>query len=294
MNKILVLLATTILLTACSIPEKSADIEEQSQMETETDIEKNNVEKKEVDEKQVETIGEDDANDGDMYIKAGILTVGIPSVYNDEGNFAKKHTMTEYMKMAEEQGIVRFAMDDFPVRAIVSDDQKVTNITNFADAYIDITNNVAYQIDKSEIPSVYKLFLSAQPEDLIGTPASDYRTWEEATNLERGIMQIVILTAPLLNDIGYIIENEEWDHPVLNNVQNDFFTLGSPTVLLPAPQSVTDMVMYDNMMMISSLWERIGRFENIEENKEEFIEVYQKLRSETNNLFARINYVLTQ
>ncbi|QTD39932.1 hypothetical protein [Sporosarcina sp. Te-1] len=290
MKRILLLLLAICLLGACST-EKDKE-KETAQAGTEN-AQSSPLQDKPEEEIKKEQAEPDETTESDDIGKFSIPTVQVPSPYNEEGNMAKEHTMEEYMELIEKQGgIVRFEMDDYPVRAI--DNDKVRNITNLGDAYIDISENAAYQIPKSEIPVVYEWFLSVQPEDLKGTPASEYRTWEEATNLERGIMQMVYLTAPSLNNLGYIIENDEYDHPALQIIQQDFFQLGSPSVLIPAPQTATDMTMFDLMLKMKYQWEQVGKFENPAENRAEFEKLYKELRSETNNLFVRINYVLTQ
>ncbi|VDG94493.1 Uncharacterised protein [Lysinibacillus sphaericus] len=233
----------------------------------------------------------DEDENGELYDLAKIQTVEIPSVYDKEGNFPNNLTQEEYEKLSKEQGIVRYALDDHPIRGITSQGGKVTNLT---DALIDITESRAYQLPDSTVPEAYQLFLQTRADEFANTPDSQYRTWEEATNLERGIMQIVLLIAPSLNDLGYLIENDEFEHPVFPIIQEDFFNLGSPTVLVPGPQTGTDLALFEEMMKMKSMWEELGKFEHPSENKEAFEEVYKTLRSETNNLIVRVNYALTE
>ena len=232
--------------------------------------------------------------DGQLYDEAKIRTVKIPSVFDQEGNFPENLTQEEYEQFAKEQGIVRFALEDHPVRGITSRGGKATNVTNLADVLIDITDSLAYQLPESAIPEAYQLFQQTRAEEFKNTPDSEYRTWEEATNLERSIMQIVLLVAPSLNDLGYLIKNDEYEHPVFPIIQEDFFNLGSPTVLVPGPQSGTDLALFDEMMKMKTMWEEIGKFENPAGHKEAFEEIYNTLRSETNNLIVRVNYALTE
>ncbi|MCM3759116.1 hypothetical protein M3197_16890 [Sporosarcina aquimarina] len=241
-----------------------------------------------------ETPEENQDEDGDLYDLAKIQTVEIPSVYDKEGNFPDNLTQEEYEKLSKEQGIVRYAPDDHPIRGITSQGGKVTNVTNLTDALIDIAESRAYQLSDSVVPEAYQLFLQTRADEFANTPDSQYRTWEEATNLERSIMQIVLLTAPSLNDLGYLIENDEFEHPVFPIIQEDFFNLGSPTVLVPGPQTGTDLALFEEMMKMKSMWEELGKFENPSENKEAFEETYKTLRSETNNIIVRVNYALTE
>lgn len=301
MKKTVLLLLILLLLSACSPDrdtsqkENAADVNaakensEQSRNSKEETIPTSSKETADS-----ETSDEDQDEDGDLYALAKIQTVEIPSVYDKEGNFPDNLTQEEYEKLSKEQGTVRYALDDHPIRGITSQDGKVTNVTNLTDALIDIAESRAYQLPDSAVPEAYQLFLQTRADEFSNTPDSQYRTWEEATNLERGIIQIVLLIAPSLNDLGYLIENDEFEHPVFPIIQEDFFNLGSPTVLVPGPQTGTDLALFEEMMKMKSMWEELGKFEHPSENKEAFEETYKTLRSETNNLIVRVNFALTE
>lgn len=293
MKKILIILLSICIVSACSVNKQKVEDEAVDKAEA-TETEQSQAQKEKTEEEEdIDEAKQENTMEAFDEKNFSIPTVEIPSPYNDEGNMAREHTMQEYIELIEKNGgLLRFEMDDYPVRAI--DNENIRNITNLGDAYIDISEFAAYQVPSTEIPTLYNWFLSSRPDDLKGTPASEYRTWEQATNLERGIMQMVYLTAPSLNDLGYIIENDEFDHPAFRVIQQDFFQLGSPSVLIPAPQTATDMTMYDIMTKIKYQWEQVGKFENPSENKEEFETLYKELRGETNNLLVRINFVLTQ
>lgn len=303
MKKTVLLLLILLLLSACSPDrdtsqkENAADVnaaKENSEQSRNSKKETIPPSSKETVDSETSVGDEDQDEDGDLYALSKIQTVEIPSVYDKEGNFPDNLTQEEYEKLSKEQGIVRYALDDHPIRGITSQDGKVINVTILTDALIDITESRAYQLPDSAVPEAYQLFLQTRADEFANTPDSQYRTWEEATNLERGIIQIVLLTAPSLNDLGYLIENDEFEHPVFPIIQEDFFNLGSPTVLVPGPQTGTDLALYEEVMKMKLMWEELGKFENPSENKEEFEETYKTLRSETNNLIVRVNFALTE
>ncbi|WOV83760.1 hypothetical protein PGH26_12875 [Sporosarcina jeotgali] len=297
MKKTTLLLLILILLTACSSKKEGAQLENTGDTNASTQNRKelSNLEEENTPSSSGGTIeSETSDEDGQLYDEAKMRTVKIPSVFDQEGNFPKNLTQEEYEQLSKEKGIVRFALEDHPVRGITSQGGKATNVTNLADVLIDITESLAYQLPESAVPEAYQLFQQTRAEEFKNTPDSEYRTWNEATNLERSIMQIVLLAAPSLNDLGYLIKNDEYEHPVFPIIQEDFFNLGSPTVLVPGPQSGTDLVLFDEMMKIKTMWEEIGRFESPADHKEAFVETYNTLRSETNNLIVRVNYALTE
>lgn len=297
MKKMSLLLLILLILAACSSSKEGA----QKENTGDTNATKQNSEHlSNLEEENTPSPSEGNAEnetpdeDGQLFDEAKIRTVKIPSVFDQEGNFPENLTQEEYEQLAKEQGIVRFALGDHPVRGITSQGGKATNVTNLADVLIDITDSLAYQLPESAIPEAYQLFQQTRAEEFKNTPDSEYRTWEEATNLERSIMQIVLLVTPSLNDLGYLIKKDEYEHPVFPIIQEDFFNLGSPTVLVPGPQSGTDLALFDEMMKMKTMWEEIGKFENPAGHKEAFEEIYNALRSETNNLIVRVNYALTE
>lgn len=54
------------------------------------------------------------------------------------------------------------------------------------------------------------------------------------------------------------------------------------------------LALFDEMMKMKTMWEELGKFENPVGHKEAFEEIYNTLRSETNNLVVRVNYALTE
>ncbi|QQK81390.1 hypothetical protein HUG20_16730 [Salicibibacter cibi] len=224
-----------------------------------------------------------------------IDTMSMDSPYGDDGNL-REHTEQETEEeFMDEDGRIYFELDDDPVRSIMSEDGSTIHVTNYHDAFIALTDEEAYKLsDTATKDEVYDLFISTPPEEFDDLDREDYRTWEEATNLERGIMQMFELTAPALNDLEYFMENDMYDHEAFSLVLAEFEKLGQPTLLIPAPQSELDMQLYENMEMVKSLWGQLGQFEDPGQNKEEFEELYSELRQETNNLLGRVNATLSE
>lgn len=232
-------------------------------------------------------------NEKDPYSIEGI---DIDSVFNDDGDIEKSHTEQEIaQEYMDDDGRIYFDLDDHPVRNITSDDGNVNHITNYHDAYIDISENEAYTIDdEEEMEQTYEFFIMNPPEELADKEPEDYRTWEEATNLERGIMQLTILSAPSLNELGILVENDTYSGEDFEKLLDTFKELGDPGVLIPAPQTILDMQLYENMQMIQSYMGEIGTFEDPEENEDEFKELYYEFRQEYNNVVVRVNYTLSE
>lgn len=225
-----------------------------------------------------------------------IQTTSIESPFGEDGNIRFKHTEKEIVEEhMDEHGRIYFPLNEYPIRNITSIDGKTSNITNYGDAFINIVDAKAYNLSTQEmIDDAYKLFISNPPKELEGKDPSEYRTWDKATNLERSIIQIIYLTAPSLNDLGYLIQEDTYSGEIFEQLMTVFEDLGAPTVLIPAPQTPLDIQLFDNMKMVQSLWGQLGQFENPEENKEKFKELYSTVRQEMNNILVRVNYTLSE
>ncbi|WP_040287082.1 hypothetical protein [Sporosarcina koreensis] len=292
MKKIGLLLLTVCMLAACSTAKKTepaADKKETDEASKEQAVPVT----AETEEGEEEGSGAAD-EDGTDFDLARARTVEIPSVVDEDGKLGAAMTEEEFEQIAKTQRTIRFALDDHPIRRISSDDNNITDITNFGDALIDTENSTAYQLPDEEIPAAYQLFLQNRADEFAGKPDSEYRTWEEATNLERSVIQLVLLIAPPLNDLGTVIEYGKLGHPVTAVFQEEFTKVGSPMTLFPGPQTSTDIELYDLMMQMQGMWGELGAFEDPGAHPEEFDALYGKVRAETNNLVVRVNYTLTE
>jgi len=250
----------------------------------------------------LEAIGELDRDElKEFYEKAakqGLLdipTKKIDSQYNEDGNYKYHHTEKEIVEeYMDESGRIYFDFDDYPIRSIESMDGNINHIMNYSDAFIDTLEGEAFIIPEDHIETAYEFFISNQPKELEGTDPSEYRTWEEATNLERSIIQITELSGPLLNDLGLMIENDLYSGTGFDKILEEFEKIGSPTNVIPAPQTFSDSVLYENMQLIHQLWGQLGTFENPEQQKDDFDELYLELRQEMNNIIVRVNYTLSE
>ncbi|WP_226658851.1 hypothetical protein [Pseudalkalibacillus hwajinpoensis] len=225
-----------------------------------------------------------------------IPTVSIETPYGEDGNIKYEHTQKEIVdEYMDEDGRIYFALDEKPIRTIVSgENENMRNITNYGDAFIGIVEEEAYELtDQNQINEAYQLILSATPAQLQGQELS-YRSYEEATNLERGITKITYLIAPTLNDLDYIVQNQAYDHGALPILLEELESLGSPTLLPPAPQTAMDLQLFENMQAVQGMWGQLGQFENPKTNRAEFEQLYFQVRKETLNLMARVNYTLSE
>ena len=225
-----------------------------------------------------------------------IPTVSIETPYGEDGNMEYEHTQKEIVEeYMDEDGRIYFALDEKPIRTIVSgENENMRNITNYGDAFIGIVEEEAYELtDQKQIEEAYQLILSATPAQLQGQEL-DYRSYEEATNLERGITKMTYLIAPTLNDLDYIVQNQAYDHEALPILLEELESLGSPTLLPPAPQTAMDLQLFENMQAVQGMWGQLGQFENPKANRAEFEQLYFQVRKETLNLMARVNYTLSE
>lgn len=222
-------------------------------------------------------------------------TTSLSSPFGDDGNIKFQNTEIEIVdEFMDEDGRIYFDLDDHPIRHITREGG-ANYIANYYDALIHIKDAKAYDLSEQEqIEQVYHFFISNPPEELVGKDPSEYRSWEEATNLERGMMAATDLLRPYLNHVGALIEDDIYNGEQFEQVMKEFELIGSPLTLIPAPQTVYDMQLYENISMVQSLWRELADFENPEDNKDEFIALYNQIREEMNHMVVRINFTLSE
>src|SRR5699024_6105079 len=205
--------------------DNSTEAKEEEEKETEKE---EKVEKDELLEEQSDLF-----DDGELTIPKE----DIDSPFGEDGNIKNQHTEQEIVEeYMDDEGRIYFDLDDDPIRSITNEDESMTNITNYSDAYIDMHEEVAYVLPEESISFAYDFFISNPPEDLRDKEPEDYRRWEEATNLERGIMQITLLTSVVLNETDSLMDQDKYSGKEMESIQEEFFELGSPNILITAPQ----------------------------------------------------------
>ena len=225
-----------------------------------------------------------------------IPTIPIETPYGEDGDIRYEHTEKEIVDdYMDEDGRIYFALDEKPVRTIITGENgNIHNITNYGDAFIELLTKEAYELtDQAQIDDAYQLILSATPAQLQGQELT-YRSYEEATNLERGITKLMFLVAPTLNDLDYIIKSQAYDHDALPILLEELESLGSPNVLPPAPQTGLDLQIFENMKAVQGMWGQLGQFEDPNANRTEFEQLYYQIRKETLYPMARVNYTLSE
>jgi hypothetical protein len=311
MKKYLLILLASGLLTACNINQnatqnegaEAATTEETAASDTNTSEESSSVKenKKDTTTTNSDTPTPDSPSSPNSLTDTEkkflrIPTVSIETPYGEDGDIAYEHTQKEIVdEYMDEDGRIYFPLDEKPIRTIVSgENENIRNITNYGDAFIGILEEEAYELtEQDQVDQAYQLILDATPAQLQGQDLT-YRSYEEATNLERGITKMTYLIAPTLTDLDYIVQTQAYDHEALPILLEELESLGSPTLLPPAPQTAMDLQLFENMQAVQAMWGQLGQFEDPETNRAEFEQLYLEVRKETLNMMSRVNYTLSE
>lgn len=225
-----------------------------------------------------------------------IPTIPIESPYDEDGNIKHTHTEQEIVEeYMDDDGRIYFSLDDDPIRNITKgEDQTIIQVTNYSDVFIDMVENEAFQLTDEQKENAYQLVLDNPPIGFEQPDLSEYRSWEEATNLERGLMQMTVLVAPTIYNLLYLIEEDLYVHEFFPALLGEMERVASPAVQIPAPQTQNDIALFETMLMVQELWRQLGQFEDPANNKEEFIALHNTVREETNHMIARIHATLSE
>jgi hypothetical protein len=202
----------------------------------------------------------------------------------DDYNHSEREIAEEFM---DRDGRIYFTLKDHPLRNIASADGTTTYLANYHDGFIHLLDAEAYVLDENMIEEAYLFFIN-QSDDV------NYRMWEEASNLERGIMQMIYLTAPNVNELGDLLAEDVYVGDDFEQINSQFTNLGSPNMIFPTSQTVADMTLFEDMLKIHALWGELGQFEQPEENKEAYTALYNDLRLEMTNMVGAINTTLAK
>ncbi len=250
----MIILTLTCFLIACSEDVQHEPIEEKEVHESTPITNDEEVEPSLDDQISHEEISETSLIDSEEVFQ--VQTLSIESPFDAEGNIPNVYTDFEIVdELMDDDGRIYFALDEQPIRSIISShDENMIHVTNYSDAIIEIVEAQAYTLDEELIEEAYKFFINNPPAELLGTDPNEYRTWEEATNLERALIQSVYLIGPLLNKLSLIVNYELYDHDSLPTLLEELEKIGSPTALIPAPQSLLDYQLYDNIASVQMMW----------------------------------------
>lgn len=294
-----ILFVTFILLLIGCNNLSNNDDEKKEDVKTETEASINNPQESEkaFDEK-TNNDNVDNSFDSDALIQGLELPKeAIENLYDADNNFpthTEAEIVTEFM---DDDGRIYFSLNEHPVRNITSADGKINNITNYSDQLINVVDEIAYMFPEKDMAILHDSIITI-PAEMLGeiedSEEREYRSLAEATNLEKGIISSIGLTGPLLNELDRIIFYEAYDSKLYDHIINEFSELGNPSLLIPAPQTSLDMELFNNMLMIKELWARLGKFTDADQDLDGFIETYELLRQETNNLLVRTNFALSE
>ncbi|MCR6098745.1 hypothetical protein HXA31_15385 [Salipaludibacillus agaradhaerens] len=202
----------------------------------------------------------------------------------EDYNHSEREIAKEYM---DDNGRIYFPLKDHPFRNITSVDGTTTYLANYHDSFIHLLDAEAYVLDDDMIEEAYHFFITYSGD-------GDYRTWEEASNLERGIMQMIYLTAPNVNELGELLAQDIYAGDDFVQINHTFTNIGSPNMILPTAQTTTDMPLFEDMLKIHVLWGELGQFEQPEENKEAYTALYNDLHLKMTNMVGTINTTLAK
>ncbi|MCR6112539.1 hypothetical protein HXA35_19575 [Bacillus sp. A301a_S52] len=217
-----------------------------------------------------------------------LSTVAIDEPFPEDEANDYNHSEREIAKeFMDDNGRIYFSLKEHPFRNITSVDGTTTYLANYHDSFIHLLDAEAYLLDDDMIEEAYHFFISHSSDE-------DHRTWGEASNLERGIIQMIYLTAPNVNELGELLAQDVYAGDDFEQINNTFTNIGSPNMILPTGQTAADMTLFEDMLKIHVLWGELGRFEQPEENKEAYTALYNDLRLEMTNMVGAINTTLAK
>jgi len=181
----------------------------------------------------------------------------VDSIYKVDDDELEKESFDEFISehFEEEQG-VSLSLDDDPIRAISipTDHIDVTQVMNFSPYIIDLNNDVAIVPDEKEREYFYQFFITFQSDQYENKDPSEYRAWEELTNIEQALYPTLGKSIELMYQLMALHLLDLEDEEALQLIIDEFEMLGDDMALFPDPQTMGDLTLHNSVMELKQLW----------------------------------------
>ncbi|MDM5188052.1 hypothetical protein QUF99_12195 [Bacillus sp. DX4.1] len=204
-----------------------------------------------------------------------------------EGQIGIQTKDEELKEHVDKNGYIFYT--EHPIRRVTSDDGKRTNIFNYGDSFINLnTEEPLVNLPKEYIPKAFSFVTD------YNDPSFQYRTWDETTNLERALIKTVFVSFSVFRILDVPGKQGDFSSPEIKDALSYIQRGGSFEYAAPAPQSQSDIGLYEKCGIMKKSWEQLAAVENPENNKDAFKDAYANARQETNNMILMLNILLSK
>ncbi|MDM5188382.1 hypothetical protein QUF99_13955 [Bacillus sp. DX4.1] len=109
----------------------------------------------------------------------------------EEGQIGIQTTVEELRQHIDKRGYILYT--DHPIRRVTSENNRVTDISNYGDSVINIRTEEPLENLSSDLVKEGYAFMTVQQD-----PSFQYKSWDEITNLERALVKAAYASVPVL------------------------------------------------------------------------------------------------
>lgn len=253
----LITIVAVLTLSACAEKEAAKPVEEKKENTSFNQKEKNSTEKKQ------------DAQE------------------KEEGQIGVATTVEELKQHTDKRGYIFYT--DHPIRRITGEEGRTTNICNYGDQVLNIRTGEPLENAPANLVKEGLTFMTVGQN-----PSIQYKSWDEATNLERALVKAVYVSVQAFRVLEVPARKGDFSNAEITGALAYLRKAGDFDYMAPVAQSETDLGLYQKNEMMKKTWNKLANIEKPENNKAAFSEAYEKARQETNNMIGVLNILLSK
>lgn len=215
----------------------------------------------------------------------------VTSPFDSDGNFHVHQTEVELQEMFSNAELIFLHLNEHPIRKI-TDEEGITTIRNYSDTVIDVlAEEAAYVLqDTTVLNNIIQEITDATNEEEMSP--IHFRTWEDMSNTERGLIQLIGFVEQYLEIVEAAIQEEQFESEHFKLVREQLEILNSTSVIVPTPQTASDEQLFEQAIVLKSLWGQLGKFDDLQKYPERYEDTFYKTNEEMQNLLLLLAEII--
>lgn len=225
-----------------------------------------------------------------------IEVAGYPPSIGEDGTDKVQDVVEFFDEQTKDSPLIRLELDDEPIRnlSINVSEINMTSILNFSENIINIQtgDTIVYNDDINQL--WYEDIVSYRSNETKDLDVSDFRKWDELTNIERSFIPTFGRANALLVNLIQLLSEDLYELEAYSLLIKQFELISNPMALYPEPQTELDYYMYTKAEEYKQAWNKVSRLENPAQNKDEYLTFLQDLLAGGEQVYLTMNHILSQ
>lgn len=228
-----------------------------------------------------------------------IQTIKVPTYppsVGIEGTTEVQDIVEFFDEQTKDSLLIRLELDDEPIRnlAINVSEVNMTAVLNFSEHIINIQSGDTIIYSDAMNQFWYNDVVSYRSNQTSELDVSDFRQWDELSNIERSFIPTFGRANALLVHLIQLLSEDLYELEAYSLFIGQFAIIGDLLTLYPEPQTELDYYMYTKANEFKQLWSKVSQFNNPTQHKEEYLTFLQELLASGEKVYITMNHILSQ